>query len=348
MILTSLRSSPPKQKTTPASTPQTAVVPIGAVPSPPQTSISPPDSSRPATRAQRPRRVSHRFRDDSLGPVKLTYALKQCQNILKQLMAHKYAWPFNSPVDWEALNLPDYPDIIKHPMDLGTVKLQMEGGDYENEDEFADDVRLVWANALRYNQPGSDICIMAQELSDVFEGKFVKAKSGIDERKKSDASGMTETIKELRDSMRSVQKELEIMRKAKAANGGKNTGKKEDNRPMNFEEKKKLSLSINSLPSESLGMVVKIIHERMPQLTGQGEEIEIDIDALDPATLRALERYIKGTQRKRRSHHKAESTEKIDQAKVTEAGTQSRIEDVERRLKVFNFLHLLEILESLT
>lgn len=143
---------------------------------------------------------------------------------------------------------------------------------------------------------------------------------------------MTETIIELRDSMRNVQKELEKMRKEKATNGNKVPTKKEDVRPMSFEEKKKLSLSINSLPSESLGMVVKIIHERMPHLTGQGpEEIEIDIDALDAATLRHLERYIKTVQRKRRGN---KPEVKMEQAGATEAGTQSRIEDVERKLKV--------------
>lgn len=26
-------------------------------------------------------------------------------------------------VDWKGLNLPDYPEIIKHPMDLGTIQV---------------------------------------------------------------------------------------------------------------------------------------------------------------------------------------------------------------------------------
>ena len=34
-----------------------------------------------------------------------------------------YAWPFYKPVDVEGLGLHDYLDIIKHPMDLGTVKV---------------------------------------------------------------------------------------------------------------------------------------------------------------------------------------------------------------------------------
>lgn len=37
-----------------------------------------------------------------------------------------YAWPFYKPVDAEALGLHDYYQIIKKPMDLGTVKKKMD------------------------------------------------------------------------------------------------------------------------------------------------------------------------------------------------------------------------------
>ena len=34
-----------------------------------------------------------------------------------------YAWPFYKPVDAQALGLHDYYDIIKKPMDLGTIRV---------------------------------------------------------------------------------------------------------------------------------------------------------------------------------------------------------------------------------
>lgn len=34
-----------------------------------------------------------------------------------------YAWPFYKPVDVKSLGLHDYYDIIKHPMDLSTIKV---------------------------------------------------------------------------------------------------------------------------------------------------------------------------------------------------------------------------------
>lgn len=40
------------------------------------------------------------------------------KKLLPALLKHKMAWPFCSPVDPEALRIPDYYKIIKHPMDL--------------------------------------------------------------------------------------------------------------------------------------------------------------------------------------------------------------------------------------
>ena len=57
---------------------------------------------------------------------KLSEQMKYCNGILKELFSKKhtgYAWPFYKPVDVEGLGLHDYLDIIKHPMDLGTVKV---------------------------------------------------------------------------------------------------------------------------------------------------------------------------------------------------------------------------------
>lgn len=57
---------------------------------------------------------------------KISEQLKYCGGIIKEMFAKKhaaYAWPFYKPVDVEALGLHDYCDIIKHPMDLSTIKV---------------------------------------------------------------------------------------------------------------------------------------------------------------------------------------------------------------------------------
>ena len=107
---------------------------------------------------------------------KISDELRQCLNLLEELTSHEDAEAFLAPVDWAALNLPDYPVIIKKPMDLGTIKSNIENGEYDDAYDFAEDVRLVWKNAKLYNTPGSPIYVNAESLSQLFERKFPKIK----------------------------------------------------------------------------------------------------------------------------------------------------------------------------
>lgn len=106
---------------------------------------------------------------------KLSDALKSCNEILKELFSKKhsgYAWPFYKPVDAELLALHDYHDIIKKPMDLGTVKRKMDNREYKSAPEFAADVRLIFTNCYKYNPPDHDVVAMGRKLQDVFEMRY--------------------------------------------------------------------------------------------------------------------------------------------------------------------------------
>ena len=58
---------------------------------------------------------------------------------------------FLKPVDAEFLQLKDYRRVITHPMDLGTVETKLAERQYASASDFVDDVRLIWANARKYN-----------------------------------------------------------------------------------------------------------------------------------------------------------------------------------------------------
>ncbi|XP_036384427.1 bromodomain-containing protein 3b isoform X8 [Megalops cyprinoides] len=108
---------------------------------------------------------------------KLTEHLRHCDSILKEMLSKKhaaYAWPFYKPVDAEALELHDYHEIIKHPMDLSTVKKKMDGREYQDAQGFAADVRLMFSNCYKYNPPDHEVVAMARKLQDVFEMRFAK------------------------------------------------------------------------------------------------------------------------------------------------------------------------------
>ncbi|XP_070792274.1 bromodomain-containing protein 2 isoform X1 [Pituophis catenifer annectens] len=108
---------------------------------------------------------------------KLSEQLKYCNGILKELVSKKhaaYAWPFYKPVDASALGLHDYHEIIKHPMDLSSIKRKMENREYHDAQEFASDVRLMFSNCYKYNPPDHDVVAMARKLQDVFEFSYAK------------------------------------------------------------------------------------------------------------------------------------------------------------------------------
>ena len=80
---------------------------------------------------------------------------QKCAAILEKLMKGKHGPLFSSPVEWNAGYLPDYPQYVKCPMDLGLVHKNLTAGRYARLEDFANDVRLVWRNALLYNFPTS-------------------------------------------------------------------------------------------------------------------------------------------------------------------------------------------------
>jgi len=83
-----------------------------------------------------------------------------------------YAWPFYKPVDAKQLGLLDYHDIIKTPMDLGTVKQKMDNREYGAVEEFENDVLLIFSNCAKYNPPGHGVTAMAIKLKEVFVKKM--------------------------------------------------------------------------------------------------------------------------------------------------------------------------------
>ena len=69
------------------------------------------------------------------------------------------------PVNWRALGIPDYPNIVKNPMDLQTLELKARGQynlpsgqpcpPYQFVNEFIADLELIWSNCKLFNQIGS-------------------------------------------------------------------------------------------------------------------------------------------------------------------------------------------------
>lgn len=99
---------------------------------------------------------------------------RECARALKCLWRHKESWPFLEPVDPVALQVPTYFEIIKHPMDLGTVRTKLNDCAYSKAEEFAADVRLVFRNAVTFNPKDHWVYAMAVNLRNLFENTWIE------------------------------------------------------------------------------------------------------------------------------------------------------------------------------
>lgn len=227
--------------------------------------------------------------------------LKQCTTLLRKLMSHKHGWVFNDPVDADKLGLHDYHQIIRKPMDLGTIKKKLHLKHYPSPAEFADDIRLTFSNAMTYNPVGHDVYVMAELLKNIFEEWWKNMTKKLeDEKKRADReeemlANDDDSFEDATDLKRG-ERDLHSLTRGKTSSRMASQPKPRPDeigkRPMTFEEKRKLSVNLERLPGEKLERIVQIIKKRNPDLGQNEDEIEVDIDSFDNDTLWELDRFV--------------------------------------------------------
>ncbi|OWM80505.1 hypothetical protein CDL15_Pgr019785 [Punica granatum] len=90
--------------------------------------------------------------------------------ILDRLQKKDTYGVFSEPVDPE--ELPDYHDIIEHPMDFGTVRKKLASGDYAKLEQFESDVFLICSNAMQYNAPDTVYFRQARSIQELARKNF--------------------------------------------------------------------------------------------------------------------------------------------------------------------------------
>ncbi|KAF5444250.1 hypothetical protein F2P56_036738 [Juglans regia] len=256
--------------------------------------------------------------------------MKACKDVLTKLRKHKNGW-FNEPVDVAGMGLHDYYDIIKQPMDLGTVKSRLSRNLYQSPLDFAADVRLTFTNAITYNPKGHTVHAMAEQLLSRFEELFRPVGEQIERpdeeygekgvfdaeeeleasdnnnpnsmqfAKRSERTYIEDKVSDHSEPLQgnhassSNQPMVQSPMKAppvKPVKQPKPKAKDPNKREMSLEEKHKLGIGLQSLPPEKMEQVVQIIRKRNGHLKQDGDEIELDIEAVDTETLWELDRLV--------------------------------------------------------
>ncbi|XP_057776181.1 SWR1 complex bromodomain subunit bdf1-like [Salvia miltiorrhiza] len=108
------------------------------------------------------------------GPTAALPEKKLLVFILDRLQKKDTYGVFSEPVDPD--ELPDYFDIIKHPMDFGTVRKKLESGAYKNLDELEADVDLICSNAMQYNAADTVYYRQARTIQELAKRDFKNLK----------------------------------------------------------------------------------------------------------------------------------------------------------------------------
>lgn len=193
--------------------------------------------------------------------------IRECAITLKMLMNHPVGWVFNQPVDPVKLKIPDYFSIISKPMDLGTIKHRLGSKQYLSTSQFAADVRLTFANAMRYNPPGNEVHIMAKKLNKMFNLKW----KVLEAKWKGESVGFPQSVTSIMERKQDLQKRSGTFSFLKRA--------------MTSAEKLKLKkeiskLSVKEVPPHLLTLL------RSKHIIDQVRDLgEVDVDLFDEGTL---------------------------------------------------------------
>ncbi|CAN8316277.1 unnamed protein product, partial [Cochlearia groenlandica] len=223
--------------------------------------------------------------------------MRQFATIIRQIAQQKWAWPFLQPVDVKGLELHDYHKVIEKPMDLGTIKTKMEALEYNNVREIYADVRLVFKNAMKYNEEKHDVYVMAESLLEKFEEKWLTIMPKLVEEEKKQAeeeaherankqfaieAAQAEKARDLSNELYEIDIQLERLRESVVQRC----------RKLSTQEKKGLSAALGRLSPEDLSKALKMVSESNPSFPAGAPEVELDIDVQSDVTLWRLKVFV--------------------------------------------------------
>lgn len=87
--------------------------------------------------------------------------------LLNEVSNHTHGNLFHAPI--KESDAPDYYTLIRHPLDLKTIKARIKEGRITSATQLRRSLMQMFANSLIYNRPGSEIHRMALEMRDAAE-----------------------------------------------------------------------------------------------------------------------------------------------------------------------------------
>mmetsp|Transcript_26135 Transcript_26135/g.72068 ORF Transcript_26135/g.72068 Transcript_26135/m.72068 type:complete len:218 (+) Transcript_26135:216-869(+) len=193
------------------------------------------------------------------------------------------AEPFREPVDWKALGLFDYPQVVSEPMDLGTVKSRLKTKKYNTFAQVGADVNRIWENCKEYNRAGSDFHKLAVSLQKKWDDRYTKL------------------LAEVRPS-------------ADDSEGGKSAEKAAvPEQRATLAERKSFAKSLFNLSKEDVGKILVEIEAKCPMAlvrNSSEDEVELNVDKIPAPLLHELSQFVASQKKKKTPGAKRAKTSK--------------------------------------
>ncbi|KAM1972871.1 hypothetical protein TB1_018660 [Malus domestica] len=204
-------------------------------------------------------------RREAAATKRMQELMRQFSVMFCQITKHDWAWPFMVPVDVEGLGLHDYYQVIEKPMDLGTIKKKKnrmeakDGSEYKNVGEIYADVRLVFKNAMKYNDE-----VVEEETRRADEEAEARRNMQLsqDAAFANTANGLSSELFEIDVYLRNLRQT--VVQKC---------------RKMSSDDKRKLGTALSQLSAEDLSKALEIDAQSNPNFQATAQEVDLDIDA---------------------------------------------------------------------
>ncbi|KAK9826623.1 hypothetical protein WJX74_006433 [Apatococcus lobatus] len=232
---------------------------------------------------------------------------EKCFGMLRQVkarLASESAW-FAVPVS--SVQVPDYYTIITQPMDLGKIEQRLRADHYSSPKDFCEDMRLVWANCIKYNGTQAIVGKAGVKGQAIFEQLWAGSGFSDEARARRTTAGVAAPKYEPAAGIPDKKpKKLANGQPSKKARGSakskgglarmRSTASHHaySNRPMDRDRKQVLAETVQNLDESQIEAVMRLLRDAgVPQ--SETGECELDFDVMDNSVLWELDHLILGS-----------------------------------------------------
>lgn len=135
------------------------------------------DGGRPKREIHPPKNKDLPYTTSRPKNKKVALELKFCEEVLADMRKPKHAkynHHFLNPVDPVSMNIPNYFQIVKHPMDMSYAAKKLKEGGYSSAKQFENDMKLMFSNCYSFNPPSDPVHVCGTQLEAVFNELWAK------------------------------------------------------------------------------------------------------------------------------------------------------------------------------